>query len=317
MGNNGLYHFTTIDSLIKIILTDSFLLNNIENMNDLTESKGIYENNCITYNEDTISKIQYKFKGKRNILEMLKYKGELRDNVNYLKQNTFICSFNKLSENESIYEKFSLWGYYADKNRGVAIKFNEAKLNGLFDKLINDNDFIGIRDRIEYKSFDDIELNNNEAIKLLIANNLKEVLKVKYFTKSIEWKHENEYRFIISLIENLSIKYDLRESHIYLFNIIDCIEEVIVGAESSKINIGILNCLKEKLCRKIKFTPVEKYKKNLIYEDMQMVENKENSLQNYQHTRMEITLTDYRECDFYANISSIKGMELYKLEKNK
>ncbi|MGL4760398.1 MAG: DUF2971 domain-containing protein [Sarcina sp.] len=303
MLNEGIYHFTSIDALIKIILTDSLLLNNIKNMNDLTESEALYDNMFLLNNEETYSKIQFedeRNKHKKDPYEIIKYKNKLRENVEHIKKNIFICSFNKLNKNESIYEKFSLWGYYGDKSRGVAIKFNETKLKKIFDKLVIDTNFIGIQDIVKYENYNDLESINDKALKLLINNRLEELLTVKYFSKSIEWKHENEYRFVISLIKDLSKKYDNVPDEIYLFNIIDCIDEIIVGVKISKNDIGILNCIKEKLCPKIIFTPVEKYKKKLIYEDKLMVEGKEAILKNIQHTHLGITLTAYRESDFYA-----------------
>jgi hypothetical protein len=43
IGSDYIYHFTSIDSLIKILLTDIFRLSLVERMNDINESQPIHK----------------------------------------------------------------------------------------------------------------------------------------------------------------------------------------------------------------------------------------------------------------------------------
>lgn len=106
-----------------------------------------------------------------------------------------ICCFSKEKEN------ILMWANYADKHRGVCLKFDVLKDTDFF--FPGGSKPIGIIRNVEYKEKYP-KINPYDAI---IE---KSVIKNLPFTKSSDWFYEKEFRVIASDIENvpLGIKFN-------------------------------------------------------------------------------------------------------------
>ena len=164
MTYNGehLFHYTSFESALKIISSNTLRFGLFENMNDIAEVKREYFTNI------DIEKVE---------LEMKKYKS---------------ISFTWDDLNKRGYEIDSLWGYYAQKGNGVCLVFDKSILLTCLENKVK-----AYHKRIEY-------LNNYSNVIPLIGNNEEEVSKYisehvddLFFTKSVDWKHEHEYRFLL------------------------------------------------------------------------------------------------------------------------
>ncbi|MDU4320144.1 MAG: DUF2971 domain-containing protein [Clostridium sp.] len=231
-----IYHFTTIDSLIKILLTDTFRLSSVEKMNDINESQPIHK--------------RFGFKLDSSERERIKEKEE------YIRSRTFLGCFNILQLGEDIRDKVSMWGHYADSCKGICLKIDKLKLDKLlFDKIYDsENEAIecGLHIEkfpIEYKKQTDID---NEKKHYLISGggifpveylNIKRMFEVK----SEEWKIENEFRYLIYNAMGEEINY------YNIDNFSECINCIYIGDMQDEQSIKLLRSIKEKLASSISF----------------------------------------------------------------
>ena len=79
----------------------------------------------------------------------------------------------------------SLWTYYADEGRGIAIGYHAPTL----EEHINGRGYLG---EIEYSNMQDKHT-------YIIAEDEWSLYKQLYFTKGMDWMHENEWRIIVKL----------------------------------------------------------------------------------------------------------------------
>lgn len=102
-----------------------------------------------------------------------------------------------------------MWAHYGDNHKGICLIFDKEELSAQFRK----SDFIKIyEDKVDYLSFlplignsillSKIELEkfesesyNLELLYEFLDDNY--LLKFKYFRKHIDWKTENEYRWLV------------------------------------------------------------------------------------------------------------------------
>ncbi len=157
-NGNHIFHYTTFSSAIKIIASNNLLFGDFKNMNDISESRRE------VFNEVAI-------------VELCKYKS-----LSFTFDNSYKRGF----------EIDSLWGYYAEKGNGVCLVFNKSKLISQFKKMVG----FKRHGRIKYiNSFTNALFfdNDKEPVISQIEKNYKDI----FFTKSTDWRNENEYRFII------------------------------------------------------------------------------------------------------------------------
>ncbi|MBM7835697.1 DUF2971 domain-containing protein, partial [Clostridium sardiniense] len=182
--DNGkdLYHFTNINSLMRIVLTNQFLFNSIKNMNDINESISFFENEYNKkkfdiYIEEYVKddlKHMFDFEleqkiyldnkdsnlAKKEIInDWLKKRNfsaasRIEEMIDAFMGNIKLCCFNEIG-NETIIEKHLLWGHYAKSNTGMAIKFNKDKLISIFKSKINKQQLICYGE-INYENKDSI-----------------------------------------------------------------------------------------------------------------------------------------------------------------
>lgn len=258
---NYLYHFTSIDSFIKILVTEKFRLSCINKMNDVNESLAIFE----------------KFSSFNKEQRIIKHE-------KYIRERTFLGCFNVLKENEDIRDKVSMWGYYADSCKGICMEIDKRKLDERIWGLIWDEKNRSInceihidKFKIKYKKQSDI----NEQKKRLYKNNMgiyftnmkksydnefdrlideldSEIpkcnkgfymtLKELFSMKSDEWISENEFRYLVYNASSNDINY-------FEFNdFSSVINKVYVGEMQDKESIKLLRNIKSKLLPNIDFS---------------------------------------------------------------
>ena len=126
-----LYHYTRLDSAIRIILTNHLKFGRLGDMNDVNEA---YKRISYEYWSDVQTKdVQYELKQYRQI---------------------------SLTMDSSTYQGFdisAMWGHYAEKGKGVCLVFEN------------------------------------------IGKSLERKRKGFFFTKSSDWKYEQEYRIITKI----------------------------------------------------------------------------------------------------------------------
>ena len=167
-NGNLLFHYTKFDSVLKIISTKKLLFGDFLKMNDISES-------C------------------REVFNELA-EDELR------KYQSLSFTFDKRSKRA--FEIDSLWGYYAEKGNGACLVFDRNRIIKEFNRFA----VFHRRGMIHY-------LRNFTNALFIGAKTKKEVVKeieTKYkdifFTKSLDWAKENEYR-LLTKDENCTPSY--------------------------------------------------------------------------------------------------------------
>lgn len=160
MTYNGkhLFHYTSFLSALKIILSEKLLFGDFKGMNDISESR-----------REVFDDVA--------IVELNRYKS---------------ISFTKDKREKRGFEIDSLWGYYSEKGKGVCLVFNKAKL------------IMQLRKKAKFQRYGQIKYIKNFTNALFfekgeesIGKQIEREYKNIFFTKSTDWRAENEYRFLI------------------------------------------------------------------------------------------------------------------------
>lgn len=176
---NALYHFTTFEAAVKIVSSNKLLFGKAYRKNDIAEVyKEIY--------------------------------GNIDDNVaqSALKEYQYI-SFTQNGRLGKGFEIDALWGYYAEKGVGICLAFDRKTLIEQFKKQFRGN---GWRSNICYNKHCTnacfIECDKNDNVHRLIYQNRQKL----FFEKSVEWRHESEYRLLVKSAneESLDIHNSLK-----------------------------------------------------------------------------------------------------------
>ena len=155
-----LYHYTSFDSALKILLSKSLRFGRLASMNDINESyRGIFYNSNLC-------------------LEANKIQEALSE---YLQ-----ISFTSDTKVFKGYNIPSMWGHYADRGYGVCLVFDKEKLLSYLEKDCWCGDVVYNR---EYNNSIDVVDENVHSF--FYAN--KEGL---FFTKTIDWQYEQEFRVV-------------------------------------------------------------------------------------------------------------------------
>ena len=179
-NGNMLFHYTRFDSALKIISTKKLLFGNFTNMNDISESFREVFNEIA---ED----------------ELQKYKS---------------LSFTFDKKDKRAFEIDSLWGYYAEKGNGVCLVFDKKRIIIEFNRL----NVFHRRGKIRYLRYFSNALFLNAETESEAINEIENKYKDIFFTKSLDWVKENEYRLLVR---------DEKSSSLYL-NIEDALIAVII-----------------------------------------------------------------------------------------
>lgn len=169
-----LYHFTSFDTFVRIWLSQKLKFGSMLSVNDIQESmKGISISN------PSHLPVMFAF----------------QDLVTQYKQISF-----SLDQDSSIkgYMNTMMWGYYADKSRGVCIEFDYDKLK------IPDEVLKGV---VNYCDIPPQRTDIPDTITTI--NELKDYIATEqnnlFFTKQTGWLGENEYRLVCNALDYLDV----------------------------------------------------------------------------------------------------------------
>lgn len=193
-----LYHYTSFETFVKIWLSKKLKFGKIENVNDINEAKQTLSTSCHLKSIDDLRQANERIKKIREELSLYKQISLTKDYNSYLKG----CMSPMM------------WGHYGDKRKGVCIELDFNKLNFTKDMIWGNikykNDLPAII-KIPYN------LDKDKDIKNFPLKNRKDI----FFTKTIDWKGENEFRIISKNSEYLDIN-----NAIVAIYVTDCESEV-------------------------------------------------------------------------------------------
>lgn len=161
-----LFHYTSVEAAMKIILTGELRFGRFEDMNDIMESRReVYSR----VNNDAIEK--------------------------YLSAFQAIC----LTDDSPSLRGFAidcLCGYYANKGNGVCLVFDKKKLLSEYGKVshgISVSEDMKVRYIENFTNAILVEGDNLKDAKSFINGNIDDI----FYTKSSCWEHENELRLLV------------------------------------------------------------------------------------------------------------------------
>lgn len=266
-----LYHYTNIESAIKIICSNTLLFSSLNHTNDLLEAKMkiIFEKNDITdwskYPEKVKSISSY-FKQHSQIVQLLCFSMDTKITKTEKKK------YKGMVGNKDMYFDVSgrgfalprMWAQYAGNNVGVCFVFNKNKLVELCEDKIA---FIK-HDCVKYKNFLDayyigekrmdalykkFSMVENGSLPLVdMIQNDKEFLKYNFFTKLNDWANEQEYRIIA-----LTDRKDKKNFRLSINGVLLCLEGIVVGAKIDDSYERVIKLLVESCKKKLKIDKME------------------------------------------------------------
>lgn len=161
---NHLFHFTSFESALKIVVSNSLKFGKFENMNDIAEiKKEIY--------------------------------GMIPEVIIQKQLRQYHCLSMTL-DNASIRGFFidSLWGHYAQKGNGVCLVFDKEIMESRLKKKFGNR--VIVKPIVYQQDFTNALFvggeTKEEAIDYL-QNKIEDIM----FTKSLDWKYEKEYRILV------------------------------------------------------------------------------------------------------------------------
>ena len=155
-----LYHYTKFDNAIRIILSKRLKFGKLGDMNDVNEA---------------YRRISYAYRSNVKI-------GNVQNELKRYRQ----ISLTMDSSNYQGFDISAMWGHYAEKGKGVCLVFDKRKL---LKHLSKDMYSCKVNYRRKFKGYVHINSNN-------IGKSLERKRKGFFFTKSSDWKYEQEYRII-------------------------------------------------------------------------------------------------------------------------
>lgn len=173
-NGNHLFHYTTLDSAIKIILGNTLRFGKFENMNDIAEVKReLYDEAGSEYLEQIVS--QYRA----------------------------ISLTIDSGTNDRGFAIDALWGYYADKGNGVCLVFDRRKLIDEYTKQFRiKNDGIpadlSVKYEDDYSNLNFGEGNTYDQLEKYVKENIEEL----FYKKDHCWQHEKELRLLVKSPED-------------------------------------------------------------------------------------------------------------------
>ena len=172
-GIKKLYHYTSVSSALKILESNKLRFSELKRMNDINEAyRNIFYVNGV--NEKSVNK------------ELSRYKQ---------------ISFTKDTPNCG-YAIPAMWGHYAERGNGVCLVFDKAKLLSRLTPRMQAADV-----RYEKNHNGNITI-DNENITAYFEQHTKEI----FFTKTMDWSYEQEFRILIRTNGNGSRYLPLKDS---------------------------------------------------------------------------------------------------------
>lgn len=186
-NTDKLYHFTTLDSAIKIIESNSLRFGRLNKMNDIHEtSKNMFAN--------------YANYESREFPEKLL--NELYNEIYRYRQ----ISFTRDTKDKCGFDLHNMWGLYANKFEGVCLVFDKKEL---LEQISNSGDDI-YKGKVSYDRKINSSITSEKTDIAGVPSITKENANDIFFHKQKEWEHEQEFR----LIKKCPIWY--REEYLFL-----------------------------------------------------------------------------------------------------
>lgn len=173
-----LYHYTNLDSALRIIESNTILFNHLSNMNDINELYRPLFYDIVTEEIETLAKA-----------EMAKYQ-----------QISLTRDFCRMG-----FDIPAMWGHYGDKGRGVCFIFDRKKLIDAIPKNV-------YRGNVEYVSNDHSFSVCFEAKEKKIVSFKDEDIRDFFYKKTCDWSYEQEYRLLINTDDKYRCKLQLKDA---------------------------------------------------------------------------------------------------------
>ena len=177
-NGNLLFHYTSLDAAIKIILSNLLRFGNFSNMNDIAEVRR-----------------------------------ELYDNIDSRTLDSIISEYRAISltiDSKDIrgFAIDALWGYYADKGNGVCLVFDRPKLLEEYNKSCrsaNDGipDDLSIRYESDFSNLNFGDGDSPEELEVYVRDNIVEL----FYQKDSCWQHEKELRLLVRSASETFLHY--------------------------------------------------------------------------------------------------------------
>lgn len=228
LNNKNLYHFISIETLINHIMkTNKLMFNNLNNMNDPKEASTwpfkFY---------DEVSKTSYLSISIKDFEEIDKYV-KSKWLISCFKNEPYISNERDINEFGRAYFDMRMWDQYGKKHGGVCIVFDFEKLIKSLSSL---NQFSVYHGKVKYTSKYINKVEDPFALSFhqIAAHGVSEIMSNQtekfhddfFFTKSLSWIGENEYRIA------LHSKDENAEYFLHDFN--DAISGIILGYQVSE-----------------------------------------------------------------------------------
>ena len=229
-----LYHYTNFDSAIKIIHSECFRFSTITKTNDTTESKLKISYDGVCDASDDIHETMSKFlENNIKLVRFLSFSTDVPIDYTDPALQQFLGEDHRRKYRDVSGRGFALprmWAQYATNNGGVCFIVNKNNL----EAKINEEVYCK-HSTVNYKRFFETYKVSKEylsefskktknagaiAFEKMIQND-ETFCKYSFFTKSIDWKGEHEYRYITVV--------DKIDKNVYVKGLFDYLEGIIVG----------------------------------------------------------------------------------------
>lgn len=253
-----LYHYTSAETAMKILHSNSLLFGKLSNANDTTESKIRISFDVPTdvSNKTYLEKCQAitdYLKDNKDGFQLLCFSMDTRVTTKMRREY-----LKRISENEAYYDVYGrgfalprMWAQYAHNHNGVCFIFNKERL---IEKIKSDRSFCEAYDvnyadivstyHIKEKQVDSlynkIRFESNGTLPYLTEMKNNDFLKYNFFSKSSDWSNEQEYRIII---------YSCEAERQKISNLADAIEGIVIGERMDDTHKDVLRMMFEKLFR--------------------------------------------------------------------
>lgn len=231
-----LYHYTSLDTFKLIWNNKQLKFGTIANVNDLNEYSKKISIPCNFWEENIqLDELQNRFDNILNIINSYKQISLSMDYDSYIKG----CMSPMM------------WGHYGDKGKGVCIELDYSKIKfqkGMYYKPVRYVNLIQDATNIPPN------LTKISSIESYIKNKISSI----YFTKTRDWKGENEFRIISNQFEYLDISNAI--STVYVTNSFSKTCESVEKIVADIIPVKFLHNISSKGKRLIVLSNTKKYR---------------------------------------------------------
>lgn len=257
VDNKYFYHFTSVDSAIKILDNGTLKFSKLNRTNDTLESKPKINFSGLSEKDDIIALRKHITELNNNMLQLLCF------TMDYPKKNDLVNDTIKYGDYSG--RGFSLprmWAQYAKNNLGICLVFKKAILSKLIQESLGSS-LIYSNEITYFNQFNEFDIDMKTSERLLdrirqhnsllekslssldfLKSNI-ELVKYCYFSKLDDWKGENEYRFLA-----------LGDDDYFIKKIDKALSGVIIGEKMPAENQKIISFFCEDICevKQITFT---------------------------------------------------------------